>query len=307
MAPRHPTSLPSQGLSFTNSNCPQGGGNTGTAAVSLSATPASINAGETAQITWSATADVCRYDGSSLPAALSNWQTSGYACVGASECQAGANYSATFNTAGNYTLKLTCLSGGQNGQIATQQFKTATVQVGGGGGGGGGGSANCVAPAGLTRQASGQISSSGGQGMKTVNLDSFANVFGWDPYQKVGGTQWPGLSNIDIKVTVKQNEYWSLPFQVGNSYPYYGTWNNDVGPYGTWTTNPTNTTQGVKWTISITPECGDFNQSGGSAPPECYKEYTTSTAQSLIWVVAEQGQQTSPLTRASYVETHPTS
>ncbi len=188
---------------FANSTCPQGGGGaTGTAAVTLTATPATLNAGETAQITWSATADVCRYDGSSLPAALTGWQTSGYACVGASDCQTGASYNATFTAAGTYQLKLTCLSGGQNGQPATQAFKTASVQVGGGGGGGG--SANCVAPASMTRQLVGTVSKSSGSNTRTG-----VDVTNWDPVYGYNITTqetlpWPGVFNTSPKLYVNR-------------------------------------------------------------------------------------------------------
>ncbi|MGB8636105.1 MAG: hypothetical protein WCD36_12610 [Rhodanobacteraceae bacterium] len=278
------------GSFVTNSNCPQGGGNTGTAAVSLSATPASINAGETAQITWSATADVCRYDGSSLPAALSNWQTSGYACVGASECQAGANYSATFNTAGNYTLKLTCLSGGQNGQIATQQFKTATVQVGGGGGGGG--SANCVAPSGWTRQTTGTIARTSSANMQTnVPLTDWKDVIGWDLANNAF-YNWPGLQNEDTKLYVDNNKYIALKFTVPSSYPRFGyPLNTPIYNYGRFQTNGSPPIEQNTWTLAISPTCGDFDPapSASGQGGECWVEFHSNNMPYFSWVVEDPG------------------
>ncbi|MGA7297818.1 MAG: hypothetical protein WBW92_09955 [Rhodanobacteraceae bacterium] len=272
---------------FANSTCPQGGGTTGTASVSLAATPGTINAGETAQITWSATADVCRYDGSSLPAALSGWQTSGYACVGASECQAGANYSATFTTAGTYSLKLTCLSGTNNGQPATQQFKTATVQVGGGGGGGGG-SANCVAPASMTRQLTGTVSKSSGSEVRNgVDVTSWDQVYGYNitTNQTV---PWPGVFGTGPKLYVNHASYWSMKFTVPSNYPYFDP---TIGPTGKFITNSSNVTPNLNWTLAISQDCGDFSRPTSQSDPTyiCYQTYAPDQGGGLSWAVTPVG------------------
>ena len=262
------------------SNCPTGGGDTGTANVNLSATPASIDSGQSSNIVWSAIADVCRFDGSVLPGAVAGWQTSGFACIGASACQTGGNINPVFNTGGTYNFKLTCYSGAHDSQPQTSDVANAAVTVGGTPPP----DDNCVAPQGLTRDLTGKIAYSSGYDQETVDVTQWQSVYG----HRIGlpDVGWPGYFNRDVKVTIPRNHYWSLKFTVGNNFPYYGNWGGTVGPYGTWESNATNVTYGVKWTLSITPQCGDFAQPANPDPRnKCFAEYTITTANALLWDV----------------------
>lgn len=272
------------------STCPTGGSGSGTgvAEVDLSVVPATIDKGDAATITWSAVADVCRFDGSVLPGAVANWQTSGYACIGASACQTQHVSSPVFNTAGAYSLKLSCQSGAHDTQPQTSDIAVAAVQVNG--------IAppqdNCVAPAGLTRDTTGTIATSSGSNAEIVDVTEWGNVYGHrmdHPSTVVG---WPGYFNRDVKVSIPKNHYWALKFTVGNSFPYYGSWGSSgVGPWGTWNSNASNSTYGVNWTLSISQECGDFSQPAPSDPKsKCFAPYTISSSGILGWVVAPTNQ-----------------
>lgn len=280
-----------------SSNCPTGGsgGNTGVANLSLNATPDNINDGETTDIVWNATADVCRYDGSVLPGVASGWQTSGYACVGAAACAAGNNINPMLNASGIYSFKLTCLSGASSGQPQTQITKTAQVEVIGNNPPPTG---SCsAAPAGLTRVLVGTIKNSAGTKFKTnVDVTEWQNVFGYN-LQDGSVLPWPGLSGNDIKMAMGNHQYWSLKFTVGNNYPFSssGGWppppaDPGYGPFGGFATNQTNTTPDVAWTMSITSDCGDFTQPTSGPDRVCYQEYRNSTGSKLIWEVKPSGE-----------------
>lgn len=261
-----------------------GGGATGPASVSVTTNHATREVGESATITWSANADVCSYDGSTLPEAVPQWKSSGYACTDSSSCT-GGSFSHTFNTAGVYNFKLTCNSGPNDSKTST-----ATVTVGDPPS-----NDTCVAPAGLTRDQTGTIAYSSGVNQETVDVTSWQAVYGHRTGMPDLG--WPGYFNRDVKMTIKKNHYWALKFKVGDLYPFYGTWGGTVGPYGTWESNATNVTYGVKWTLSISPQCGDFVRPAAPDPRRaCYAEYTITTANELLWLVADGS--TNPLAYA---------
>lgn len=271
---------PNGHFDFANSDCPTGGGQTGAASVSLLASPTAINTNGTSHISWSATADACRYDGSSLPGALAGWQTSGYACVGAAECQAGADYNPSFSIGGNYLLKLTCVSGGQNGQPATQAFKTVSVQVDGGGPEPG----NCVAPTGLTQQLTGTVSkSSGGVVRNGVDVTQWDPVYGYNITTQES-EPWPGVFNTSPKLYVNRGQYWSMAFTVPANYPFYNS--SSLFPYGKFSTNSSNVTPDLDWTVSISDACGDFIRPASPSPTYgCYQTYGPAQGGGLSWVV----------------------
>jgi hypothetical protein len=266
-----------------NSNCPAGGA-TGTASLNLSATPSTVVANTTpVSVSWNAVADVCRYDGSTLPGAVTGWATSGYACIGSTACGTGGNLSFTPTTNGTYNFSLTCYSGAHDTQLQTSVVKSASVSVTGGEAG----EDQCVAPAPLTRATTGRISTSANGNAKTVDVTKWDNVFG---YNIITGTSqaWPGVYNDNLKITISKNQYWSMKFTVGPNYPYFDTTTHS--PQGNWKTNDTLTSNGVLWTVSITKDCGDFSQPAVGDPDRaCFAQYTNLDGANLGWHVNPVG------------------
>ena len=264
-----------------------GGGNTGPASVSVTAGQSTLNVGDSTTINWAINGDVCRYDGSSLPEPVTGWKTSGYACTTAGTCNNGNLYH-TFNTSGVYTFRMTCNSGVNDSKVSTATVTVGTPPPSG----------NCVAPTGLTRDSTGTIATSSGFNSETVDVTKWRGVYGHRPASP--DLQWPGYFNRDVKVTINRDHYWALEFTVGANYPYYGGgYNGSVGPYGTWTSNSSNVTTGVRWTLSLSEDCGDFPTTAElDAMPSykrvCYQEYRSTTAQKLLWLVAQTGQYPAP-------------
>lgn len=269
------------------SNCPAGGGDTGTASVSLTATPAGLNPGETSNIVWSAIADVCRFDGSVLPGAVAGWQTSGFACIGASACQAGGNINPVFNTAGNYNLKLTCYSGAHDSQPQTTDSANVSVVVAGAPPPGG----SCNGPQGYTRQtfATTVTDFSSQRKKQNVDLTQWQEVFGYEFSTGKTYAPWPGVSLNEVKAKMAANQFWSMAFTVPSDYPLYDPnngWAGTYGPYGLFSSYDTLVTLGSYWQLTITSQCGDF------APTDqrCTGSYTENQSGPLGWFVPKTGQ-----------------
>lgn len=273
---------PNGQFDFVNSDCPTGGGNTGVASVVLSATPAVIDENQPSHITWTATADVCRYDGSVLPGAVAGWQTSGYACIGSDACASGGNINQVFTVSGTYNFKLTCLSGAYSGQPQTQISKSATVQVNGTTPP----NPTCVAPQGLTQQTTGTLADMAGYPVHSdVDVTDWLDVFGFT-WQTFPPTYygWPGIAASGTKLYINKNQYVSLHFTVPSDYTLTNPTTSN--PRGSFKTNASAVTNGVHWAVSITPDCGDFNQPAYGQPGnKCYAEYSTSQGDTLVWVV----------------------
>lgn len=264
------------------SGCPTGGGDTPPAAVTLSVTPSTIQLNDPALISWSATADICRYDGTSLPASVPGWSTSGDACIGASDCAAGGNVSQSFSVGGNYTFKLTCTSGasGQQQQTTAVQVKSLDVQ-------GGTPPTACVAPAGLTRQLTGTISRPSTADMTPgADLTSWGNTFGWYFYTTGEHFTWPGIVNNNIKFYIQENHYIALEFTVPNDFPLYDGIGQEL--YGSMNQNASWIYTGP-FTVTISQECGDFSPPAVGEPNYyCYRELSGSQG-AVGWAVRPQG------------------
>ena len=272
------------------SNCPTGGGNTGVAQVTLTATPATLEPGQNTNIVWSATADTCRYDGSVLPGAVAGWASSGYACIGASACQAGGNINPLFNVSGNYNLKLTCYSGAHGTQPQTSDSASASVTVSGTPPP----SETCAAaPQGYARQtfASAVTDMSGLRSQHSVDLTQWLNVFGYNYQSGKSFAPWPGYIGGEVKAKMASaNQYWSMEFTVPSDYPYYNAtngWNGSYGPYGQFSTFDTNVDLGSYWQLTITSQCGDF----APADQRCTASYTENQSGPLLWFVPVPGQE----------------
>lgn len=259
--------------SFTT-GCPTGGGATPPASVALTATPATIEIGQSANISWSGVGDICRYDGSSLPAPVAGWLNSGEACIGASQCALGNSITPTFTTGGTYQFSLSCTSGASGQQQETTAFKTATVQVTGGAP-----PTSCVAPPGLTRQTTGRIAThAGAHPHDNVDVTRWDRVLGWAFSGNEQHYGWPGLSSNGPKVYVNNHQYLAMEFTVPVNYPYF---TGSGTPWGTISTADTDTTDAT-WSISITEACGDFTQPPLPNPEHyCYHEFTPVSG--AIW------------------------
>lgn len=274
---------------IANSDCPTGGGNTGQADITKLQTtpssPATVNPGDVVGIKWSAIADICRYDGSFLPGPVSGWQTSGDACIGASNCATGGLISQALTAPGTYTFKLTCTSGAHGSQLQTQAIKQATVQVAGAPP-----NPTCVAPSGLTQQTTATIADMAGYPVHAdVNVENWLDVFGftWQtiPTEHYG---WPGVAASGTKLYINKNQYVALKFTVPSNYTITNPITAD--PRGTFKTNASAVTNGVNWAVSISPDCGDFVRPAYGQPRnKCYAEYSTSQGATLSWVVTNPG------------------
>lgn len=270
-----------------NSNCPSGstGGATGPAALTLSETPLTINPNDTVNLPWNATADVCRYDGSVLPAAVTGWPTTGNACVGASACAVSHPFSATLVTPGTYKFKLTCISGASQGQAQTSVSKTATVTVQG---------VvppvdQCIAPAGMTRILSGNVAKGSGASQTTTNYKHWETTFGF-VVQSGSNFSWPGYAGNDAKYFFGNKQYAAFKFEVPTTFPYALDPGYAGGPYGAFNfSNTSAITSNVKYIISISKNCGDFTQSPNDPNSRCIKEITPGSPSSLYWAVRPSG------------------
>lgn len=265
------------------SGCPSGGGATGPAALTLTAAPAGVDVNDSAVVTWSATADVCHYDGTSLPQVLAGWpNASGDACVGASDCAVTHNYNATFASSGTYTFGLKCYSGAHGVQNQTSVAKTAVVTVDGGTPPP---STTCVAPSGLTRQMTGTLQDfTGLKNLSNTDMTQWSEVFGidWQTYKRYA---WPGLAGTGSKMFVNKDRYLSLAFTVPANFPIYNP--ATFKPSGGFLTNWSAVTNNVDWAVSISEDCGDFMQPASSNPDyKCYANYNTNQGSTLNWVVS---------------------
>lgn len=277
------------------SNCPTGGGTTGPAAITMNTDPVTVDPNQAVSFTWKAVADVCRFDGSVLPSQVSGWSSSGDACIGANNCGTQHTVSFTPANAGNYTFKLTCTSGAQP-QAPVSKTKTVTVTgtseppVG-----------SCPTFQGggvtVTRQTVADVSdNSGTRKLRDVAVTTWSNVFGyaWGVYPTLPRYGWPGSPAGTTKLFMKKNQYWALEFTIPSDFPlteFNTTLPNQYYPLGGWQTNASNTTGGLKVSVAISEDCGDFTQPAPSDPRyACYKEYTVETGFLLNWVVTPSGQ-----------------
>ena len=275
---------PNGEFDFVNSDCPMGGGgSTNIPAVSIDQIPLSINENENISFNWHATsADVCRFDGSALPGQVAGWEESGYACVGAADCEAGGNINQGLSVSGTYKFSLTCLSAAYQAQPQTA-FRQVQVN----------GTApppnpSCVAPAGITQQTTATLADMSGYPIHTdVAVVDWLDVFGFT-WQTTPPTYygWPGVAASGTKLYVNKNQYLALHFTVPQNYPRTSATTGD--PRGSFKTNASAVTNGVNWSISITPDCGDFTQPAFGQPGnKCYAQYSTSQGDTLVWVVTD--------------------
>lgn len=273
--------------SFVSGACGTGG-SPSAASVQLSATPSVINEGETAQISWSGIGDVCRDNGSNLPATVAGWPDTGDACIGTHECATGDIINPTFQYGGTYTFKLKCTVGATAQQPRDTAVATATVEVNGTPPP----SSSCTtAPEGFSRQLIGDFSLASGVSSSRrydVDMTQFINVYGQNLTTGETGIPWPGVFNSDLRLTVGAHRYLSMAFTVPTDMPFGSATAN----YGGFSTNGTLGTNGVAWSISITEDCGDF-----SVPPPtdldyfCYENYPLGSGLRMPWVVTPPGQE----------------
>lgn len=264
-----------------NSSCPTGG-ETGAASVNLAASATTVDANTPITLNWTAVGDVCRYDGSVLPAALTGWPTSGDACIGSSACGSAHSVSLTPTVGGSYNFKLTCTSGASGTQPQTSANKTVAVTVNG---------ApppqteQCVAPTSLTRIGNRTINKGSGTLAKTTSYRHWETTIGF-VLATLKYYSWPGVRSNDSKYYIGKNEYAAMKFTVPNNYPY--GWNSyPTGPYGAFNmSNTTDITSGVTWALSITEDCGDFMRPASTDPRyACFTEMTAGTGNRLYWAV----------------------
>ncbi|MEB2313483.1 MAG: hypothetical protein OZ921_15660 [Sorangiineae bacterium] len=256
-----------------------GGGEPSVASVQLSASATRLSPNEPLTLTWQANADVCRFDGSSLPGALADWPSSGDACVGAAGCAAPHTVNLTPVVHGTYRFQLSCKKGGTP-ETTAQQAVEVDVEVPPG---------QCVAPAGLTRSLIGTISLPNGQATEDVDVTKWLEVFGIPRYDTTQSFPWPGAYGTDLKFYIVKNQYWSVEFKVGDSYPFYDPATNK--PYGMWSSNDTLTTPSAGYTVSITENCGDFMPPADPNDPRsiCYSEWWNTRTNGAPWAVAPEG------------------
>lgn len=268
--------------------CPTGGGSTGPVAVSLTAPATADVTNGPANITvnWTATADVCRYDPqTALPAPLTNWPANGNACIGAQDCAQAHAVGVSLASSGTYTFGLTCTSGVTQSHPLLTLNKTASVVVAG--------STppppqSCTAgnPT-LVQQVAGDLHDAGMvYTLSAVPETTWSNIFGinWT-LNKSRYYAWPGVLNAVTRLTLKKNQYLSLAFTVPSNYPVT---NAQPFPYGSFATNASsNADPQVHWSVSITPDCGDFTQPAKTDPNYyCYADYSSSQGGGLAWTIA---------------------
>lgn len=292
-----------QFVSGPGSDCPTtatSGGNTGPAAInSLTVSnpsggpltpPVVVN--DTVKVSWSATADICTYTGTNLPAPLPGWPASGNACIGAYACGQPHSTSATLTSGGTYTFGLTCASGvspppQQGPQWHPEQTVTAVVPVVVTGAPPP--SDVCVAPPGITRQTDSLISDVSTYNPISGPLETWIQGFGinWTSSNQTRYFAWPGVQGTTTKFYINKNEYLALKFTVPLGYPLSVA----VPPVGVYTpkggfsTNASNTSSN-HWALSITRQCGDFDQPAPAAANyKCFASYSREQGSSLNWVV----------------------
>ncbi len=265
-----------------------GGSTTAPTALSLTATPASVGVDETATVSWSATADICRYDPqTALPVPLTNWPARGDACNGAQACAQAHSIDVTLPSSGTYTFGLTCSSAATPAHGEEIVSKTATVTVTGAPP-----IASCATGpaslAGLTRQTTGDLSdATANPVLRGVDETTWSHVFGilWRPRLSYYYA-WPGIRNVTAKLTIAKDHYIALQFTVPADYPISDS--NSYVPFGGFATNASNVSNGVRWALSITTECGDFMQPAPGRPDyNCYSEYSNSQGGGLNWVISD--------------------
>lgn len=279
-----------------SSSCGQGGGNGTTGPAEITMTPSGnvpLNAGDPIAFQWSATADACRFDGSSLNGVnVSGWENSGSACWGSSDCAAAHSVSYPSAAAGIYTFSLSCVSGTPDpgGVGSSTDTHTRTVTVNGGGttpptpG-------SCTGPAGTTRQTTVTLAAmaSTPKYPNVPNVDTWADIFGQGWVPGVQPLHWPGYSGAGVKLYVKNNHFIALKFTVPQGYPTSSA-ATGWAPYGEFESNSSAVTQGMTWAMTISEECGDFNDDVAPASREaCYAEFTRPQNPHILWMVGQGG------------------
>ncbi|MDN5923442.1 MAG: hypothetical protein L0H70_00405 [Xanthomonadales bacterium] len=265
--------------------CPTGGGSTGPASISLTATPATVPINNPVNVLWSATADICRYDPkTSIPGPLANWPAQGDACIGALACSQPHSINATLTAGGTYTFGLTCTSGTTQAHAQQTVNKTASVVVTGAPP-----PQVCTSgPAGLTQQTTGDLGSVTHPPLSGLPEKTWSDVFGinWQTGEKYFA--WPGIINGTTKIALAKNKFLSLKFTVPSGYPLT---NGEFFPYGNFATNPSNIVNvSAHWAMSITPDCGNFMQpaSTSNLSHYCYADFSSSQ-NGLSWVITSPG------------------
>lgn len=155
-------------------------------------------------------------------------------------------------------------------------------------GGGGPPTASCVAPPGLSRQTSGMIADPAGTvPLLNVDVTDFGRVFGYDfGVDTWTNTSWPAINGTTPKLYVHSGNYWAMAFTVPSNYPYYA---GGSGPWGQLaTSNMTAVTPGMSWSLSLSADCGDFDQAG-SVQPACYVTTYPGSGPALYWGVLPTG------------------
>lgn len=281
--------------SFTSGDCGTGG-SLAAATANLTTSAAVIDVGDQATINWSGAGDICRDNGSVLPAAVAGWPASGDACVGAHECTTGGSISPTFQYSGTYHFKLKCMVG-VNAQLPQGDvaYAEAEIQVNG----------TTVPPTscdtshGLVRQMIGSIAiPNGANEQQGVPLQYWEETLGWN----FAGTgvyyEWPGIFNNAVKFFIPEQHYVSLQFEVPSTFPLYDPATN-TGPSGLLDPSGSAASSG-QWTVSISQTCGDFTRPApGTRFYDCYVE-TTAAVGGLSWAVmdpSESSSGTCPLER----------
>lgn len=234
--------------SFAANNCPSGGGGgvpdpVITDGLDLSELPEQVLVNSSTTVNWAADAETCTYAGSSFPASLPNWPTSGSGAIGCSTsagCATNHSASITFSQTGTYVFKLTCTkAGAANPAVSTRTVVVNNTPPPG-----------CIAPAGLTRLTSGTVKYNDGA-TRTADLTLFESVFGHDPNSSTLRT-FPGTMNLTQRILMPKNGYVALKFTVPSNFT-----SATQGGYRNEETNQPDRPSLVSMTIS--QACGDFN------------------------------------------------
>lgn len=207
--------------------------------------PAEVLVGASTTVRWAANADSCSYAGSSFPAALANWPTSGAGatpCSSAAGCAAEHAVSLNFAQAGTYTFKLTCSRAGATNTATSSRSVTVSEQP----------PTGCIAPQGLRRLTSGQVryNATSSYPARTADLTRFEHVFGHD--QDNGPLRpFPGTINLTQRIMLPEDAYVALQFTVPANF-------NDA-TQGAYTLEESMVNdRPSKVSITISKSCGDF-------------------------------------------------
>lgn len=203
--------------------------------------PSPVQVGSSATVRWAAQAERCSYAGSSFPAALSGWPTTGSGatpCATAAACATPRTVTVTYPAAGTYTFSLDCYNTG----VVRPASETRTVQVVTAPPPG------CIAPAGLTRATSGRVAYNNGTS-RITDLTLFESVFGHD---QTGGPLrlFPGTQNLNQRIYIPRNGYVALKFTVPANFN-----SETLGRFRLEETAP----QATKLSMTISRSCGDFS------------------------------------------------